>query len=414
MYQNGVIQTSISPNATSTMESQFSLDGNSNDMCNMYGKYLLKCRVITDNYLNLNNILFPELTVKSIMETIKSKIGREEYNENNLDRTFNDIVKDNLPLNTLASKYSSLFNRFFRGVLFYGGHDGNVILSYDVNSIIPISYHYGCEYSKDLEFIKIDSNKLSSMRNKLHSNINSNKEVIEDDTNTLMTSEAMVNSVRRILNAKNTINGVSMYSKTPVGITWSGARTIYGIINTYGNEGTIDNINNEIVHEIALFGINRDDKLISDGLLDDDGASYEQKYKSHSRVARLVLRDFTNDTHIRNKSHMDKIIDIIYKHKEEASRIIDRKIQEYKKLFKTKPVFRNSVISDHGYIINELLGASADENTLELLVKTFGRDYVLEMINSHKVDISILSNIPKELKSDIDYSVFNRLDAYSN
>lgn len=149
-------------------------------MCERYGEYILKCRLISSNFLYADNEYDSTVTNASIDAQLKSKLSSDEYGS----IVSRDYLKidvrggasiQNLPEVGILSKYFS--GMFYRGSNWQHGSVMSNVVAWDVSSIVPLAYSDYCvdgEYSEantsDVIFEPISSR--GHAKDSLDANIN--------------------------------------------------------------------------------------------------------------------------------------------------------------------------------------------------------------------------------------------------
>lgn len=149
-------------------------------MCELYGEFILKCRMISTNFLFADSEFDPSVTNDSIDSQLKSKLSSSEYSSiSSRDYLSMSVVGgasiQNLPDVKILSKYFS--GMFYRGSNWIHGPVMSNVVAWDASSIVPLSFAEYCvdgEYDEadvsDVYFSPISSR--SHVRDSLDSNIN--------------------------------------------------------------------------------------------------------------------------------------------------------------------------------------------------------------------------------------------------
>jgi hypothetical protein len=149
-------------------------------MCEKYGEYILKCRLISSNFLYADNEYDSSVNNESIDAQLRSKLSSSEYSS----IVYRDYLKmnitggasiQNLPDIKILSKYFS--GMFYRGSNWQHGPAMSNVVAWDVSSIVPLAYSDYCvdgEYNEAdisrVEFEAIPSR--AHAKNSLDQNIN--------------------------------------------------------------------------------------------------------------------------------------------------------------------------------------------------------------------------------------------------
>lgn len=162
-------------------------------MCEKYGEYILKCRLISSNFLYADNEYDSSVTNESIDAQLRSKLSSSEYTSISHDYLKMSIVGgasiQNLPDVKILSKY--FYGMFYRGSNWQHGPVMSNVVAWDVSSIVPLAYSEYCvdgEYNEpsisDVEFSPISSR--GHVRDSLDVNINQGMSIGSTDVSSFI------------------------------------------------------------------------------------------------------------------------------------------------------------------------------------------------------------------------------------
>lgn len=111
------------------------------EMVISYGHFIIRSQVMANDFLILNPDVLKTVSGEDVESHIVSKLGKGflEFLAQN-DIKINDPRTSKLAHAAIQYSRELLKKKPFRGLIFTGAADGNVIVSYDPKSIIPLSY----------------------------------------------------------------------------------------------------------------------------------------------------------------------------------------------------------------------------------------------------------------------------------
>lgn len=162
-------------------------------MCEKYGPYILKCRLISSNFLYADNEYDPSVTNESIDVQLRSKLSPSEYSSISHDYLKMSVVGgasiQSLPDVKILSKHFS--GMFYRGSNWQHGPAMSNVVAWDVSSIVPLAHSSYCvdgEYNEpsisDVEFEPISSR--GHVRDSLDTNINQGASISSVDVSSFI------------------------------------------------------------------------------------------------------------------------------------------------------------------------------------------------------------------------------------